>query len=75
MEILSGLWRKKAQQHKLKPKRDMRKVLEDIKDIFLDIVSIEVNNESPIIEKLVHIIYKLNEDSDGQNKILQRGER
>ena len=38
--------------------------LEDIKDIFVDALSIEVNDKAPIIEQLVKIVHKFNADID-----------
>lgn len=64
-----------TQQRKMREERDGGKVLEDIKDIFLDIMQFEVNNKAPIIEKLVDIVHKFNKDIDAQEKLLQRAER
>ena len=75
MEILSEIWMKRAQKRKLNAKRDRGKVLEDIKDIFLDVMQIEINNKTPIIKKLVDIVHKFNKDIDGEVKLLQRVER
>ena len=41
----------------LRVKRDRSKVLEDIKEIFMDDISIEVNKRAPIIEKLIEIVH------------------
>ena len=40
-------------------------MLEDIKGIFIDALDIEVNEKDPILDQLVHIVYKLNEDTQG----------
>lgn len=65
MEILCDLWRKRAQQRKLKVERDRGKVLEDIKDIFLDVMQIKVNNKAPIFENFFDIVHKFNKNIDG----------
>lgn len=41
------------------------KVLEDIKAIFLDAIHIEVNEKDSIMNQLVDIIQKFNNDIDG----------
>ena len=75
MDILGELWKKRAKQRMLRAQRDRSQVLEDIKGIFIDDLSIEVNEKSPIIEQLVEIVHKLNEDVDGQDKLVEKGER
>jgi len=49
-------------------------VLEDIKGIFIDTLTIEVDEKKAILGQL-DIVHKFNEDLNGQEKILQREER
>ena len=69
---MGKLWKKRAKKQKLRIERDRRKVLEDIKDIFLDALSIEVNEKFLTIGNLCKIINKFNKDIDGQEKILKK---
>ena len=75
MDILGELWKKRAKQKMLRVERNRRKVLEDIKDIFLDTLSLEVNEKVPIIDQLINIVYKFNEDTNGKEKLLMKAER
>lgn len=59
----------------LRAKRDRRKVLKDIKEIFIDTLSIEVNDKVHIIDQLIDTVHKFNEDIDGQDKLLMKVER
>ena len=61
-----------AKQQMLRAKRDRSKVLEDIKEIFLDALSIEVNEKAPIIDQLIDIVHNFNEKIDGQENSLRK---
>ena len=73
IDRMGELWKKIAKREKMRVERDRRKVIEDIKDIFLDTLSIEVNEKVSIIEKLIEIVHKFNEDVNGQKKLLEKG--
>ena len=75
MDILGELWKKRARQQKLKDEKRNNQVLKDIKGIFLDALSIEVNEKDSILDQLVHIIHKFNEDTNGQEKLIQKTKR
>ena len=59
----------------LRAERDIRKVLEDIKEIFVDALSIHVNEKSSTIDQLIDIVHKFNEDIDGKDKLLEKAKR
>ena len=46
-------------------------MLEDIKGIFIDTLSIEVDEKKYTLDQLVDIVHKFNEDLNGQEKLLQ----
>jgi hypothetical protein len=76
MDTLGELWKKRARRQKLRVERKQRnQVLEDIKGIFYDALNIEVDEKQPILDKLVDIVHKYNEELNGQEKLLQRVER
>ena len=45
-------------------------MLEYIKSIFFDALSIQVDEKKPILDKLVDIVHKFNKDLSGQEKLL-----
>ena len=49
--------------------------MEDVKEIFVDSLSIEVNEKFHIIYQLINIVHKFNEDTNGQDKLLMKVER
>ena len=54
---------KRAKQQNLREeKRKKNQVLEDIKDIFVNALCIEVDSTQPILDQLVEVVHKLNED-------------
>lgn len=55
--------------------RDRTQDLEDIREIFIDVLSIEVNEKVPSIDQLIDIVHKFNEDTNGQEKLLIKAER
>lgn len=72
MDTLGELWKKRARQKNL---REEKKVLEDIKSTFVDALNIEVDEKQPILDQLVEIVHKYNDELNGQEKLLQRVER
>lgn len=76
MGTLGELWKKRTRQKKLREERKKKnQVLEDIKSIFADALSIEVDEKQPILAQLVEIVHKYNEEHNRQEKLLQRAER
>ena len=76
MNTLGEPLQKRAKQHKLREEqRKKTQVLKDIKDIFKNASSFEVDNIQPIIDHLTKIVQKFNKDLNGQDKLLQRDER
>lgn len=62
MKILSELFSWKDKQAELRREHQQRKVLYDIKEIFLDIVIVDyLDEKAPIIEQLVKIMEKFND--------------
>lgn len=73
MDALGELWKKRARQQKIREEmKKKNQVLEDIKWIFVDGLSIEVDEKQPILDQLLEILYKYNEELNGKNKLLQR---
>lgn len=70
MDILGELWKKRARQQNLQAEKKRNQVLSDTKDIFIEALDIDVNEDEPIMDQLVDIVHKYNIDTDGQEKIL-----
>ena len=67
MDTHGGLWRKGQDNKKLRAERKQKnQVLEDIKNIFVDTLSIEVDEKKPILYKLVESFHKFNKDTNGK---------
>ena len=75
MDILGELWKKRGKLQMLRAERYRSKVLEDIKVIYVDALSIEVNDKVPIIDQLINGVHKFNEDTDELEKLLMKYER
>ena len=65
MDILGELSKKRARQQKLRAEKKRNRVLEDIKGISIDALDIEINEKDSILDQLVHIVHKSNEDAQG----------
>ena len=76
MDTLGELWKKREKHKKLREERKKKnQVLEDIKGIFIDTLNIEVDEKQLILDQLVEVVHKFNEELNAQEKILQREER
>ena len=75
MDILGELCKKREKLQMLRAERYRSKVLEDIKVIYVDSLSIEVNDKVPIIDQLINVFHKFNEDTDELDKLLMKSER
>ena len=76
MNIMGELLKNRAKQQKLREEKNgENQVLEDVKNILVDALSIEVDNTQPILDQLAKVIHKFNKDLNGHDKLLQRVER
>ena len=73
MSILQEALHRKKQQEFLRQEHKKKKVLHDIKEMFLYAFSLlEMSEEKPIIEKLVNIVDKImDEDLDYNVELLE----
>lgn len=71
MQILQDLLVRKKNQEEIRRELQQRQVLHENKDIFLEAFDMEnLDENSPIIAQLVHIVEKINKDDVDENKKL-----
>ena len=72
MQILQEALKRKTRQEQLRKEHKERQVLYDVKDIFVEAFDImDVNEDKPILEKLVHIVEKFNtKDIEANTKLV-----
>ena len=76
MDTLGQIWKRRARLKNLREeKKNKNTVLEDIKGIFIDVLNIEVDEKKPILDQLVEIVHKYNEEVNGKDFFLQRAKR
>ena len=73
MRLASQLIEKKATQKKLRSKRDKEyKIIENAKNIIIDATGVEVDSTQHILIQLEEVVQKYNEDSFGQEKLIEK---
>ena len=76
MNIIGELLQKKDKKKKLREEKSgENQVLEDVKNILVDALSIEIDSTKPILDQLEKVVQKFNEDLNGQYKLPQRAKR
>ena len=76
MHIASHLLQKKAKQKKLREERDREyKIIEDVKNILTKAIGVEVDTSQHILLQLEEAVSKFNEDSNGQDKLIEKVEK
>ena len=76
MQTFGELLQKKAKQQRLREERDREfKIIEDAKNILAEAIGIEVDSSQPILYQLAEVVQKFNEDTDGQDKLLEKAEK
>ena len=75
MHIVGELLQKKARQQKLREERDRAyKIIDDAKNILSKAIGIEVDTSQPILFQLEEVVQKFNEDTSGQDKLIEEEE-
>ena len=73
MHIASHLLQKKAKKKKLREERDREyKIIGDAKNIFIEAIDVEVDTSQHILLQLDEAVNKFNEDSSGQEKLIEK---
>ena len=76
MQTFGELLHKKAKQKRLREERDKEfKIIEDAKNILTEAIGIEVDSSQPILYQLVEVVQKFDEDTNGQDKLVQKAEK
>ena len=76
MRLTSQLLEKKARQKKLRSERDKEyRIIESAKNIITKSIGVEVDSTQHILIQLEEVVKKINEDSFGQEKLIEKVER
>ena len=76
MRLSSQLIEMKATQKQLRSERDKEyRIIENAKNIITDAISVEVDSTQHILIQLEEAVHKFNEDSSGQEKIIEKDEK
>ena len=66
----------KGKQQKLIEERDKEyKIIEDAKNILSEAIGIEIDSSQHILYQLVEVVQKFNEDTEGQDKLIEKAEK
>jgi hypothetical protein len=75
MRLVSQLLQKKAKQKQLREERDREfRIIESAKNILTESIGVDVDSSQHILLKLEEVVRKFNEDSSGQNKLIEKVE-
>ena len=76
MRLASQLIEKKARQKQLRSKRDKEyRLIENAKNIITEAIGVEVDFTQHILIQLEEVVQKYNEDTFGQEKLIEKAER
>ena len=76
MQIIGELLQKKAKQQRLSEERDKEyKIIDDAKNILAEAIWVEIDSSQPILFQLVDVIQKFNEDTDGQENLIEKAKK
>ena len=74
--MISQLLEKKAKQKKLRSERDKEyTIIENARNIITGAIGVEVDSTQQILLQLEEAIQKFNEDSSGQEKLIEKAEK
>lgn len=76
MRLASQMLEKKARQKQLRSERDREyRIIKSAKNIITEAIGVEVDSTQHILVQLEEEIQKYNEDSTGQEKLIEKAER
>ena len=74
--IISQILEKKAKQKKLRSERDKEyTIIEIAQNIIAEAIGVEVDSTQHILLQLEEVVPKFNEDSSGQEKLIEKAEK
>ena len=76
MRMFSQLLEQKARQKQLRHERDLEySIVESAKNIITEAIGVEVDSTQHILIQLEEAVHKFNEDTSGQEKLIERAEK
>lgn len=76
MRLVNQLLEKKARQKQLREERDREyKIIKSAKNILTEAITIDVDSSQHILLQLEEAVHKFNEESTGQEKLIQKAEK
>jgi hypothetical protein len=76
MRMFSQLLEQKARQKQLRHERDLEySIIESAKNIITEAIGVEVDSTQHILIQLEEAVHKFNEDTSGQEKLIERAEK
>ena len=76
MRLVGQLLEQKAKQKQLREERDREfRIIENAKNILIETIGVDVDSSQHILLQLEEEVNKFNEDSTGQDKLMEKAEK